>query len=112
MGLTKQKKTNSKQSVGVVLTTEQQTAFATLTSIGVTEGVARELAQTCELELIEAWVRYARKAGSLTDEAAFVVKKLKTGEKPPVKRPKTEEEKRAERYARYVGGKYANLVQH
>lgn len=104
--LTKQKETN-KQSVGVVLTEEQQTAFDALTNISVTESTARKLAQTCEPDRVSAWIRYAAKAKGLTDEAAFVISKLQTDEWPPKKRSKAER-----RRHRYVEGKYADLIQH
>lgn len=95
-----------KQNVGVVLTEEEQTSLKLLTEIGVTESAARELAQTCEPQLIETWIGYAQKAKSLTDKPAFVVSKLRAGETPPQKRTKKQDRRR------YIEGKYADYIEH
>lgn len=81
-----------------------------LMALGITEGVASELAASYASEQVLGWIVYAQQADNLRDPAAFVVAKLREGERPP--KVITEEEKDEQRRMRYVEGKYAHLIKH
>lgn len=76
-----------------------------LTNYGVSKGVATELAVTTSLESIEEWIQYIEAARGIADGAAFLVSKLRVGEKPPAKKKKDHK-------AKYLTGKYRDIYEH
>lgn len=80
-------------------------AVERLMALGITQGVAEDLASSCELERVKAWIAYAQQAGNLRDPAAFVVAMLREGENPPRSREEIGRH-------RYIEGKYAHLIEH
>ena len=100
--------TETTQPVGdVVLTEEQEVILDMLMTLGVLKSTAKELVEACNLNWVEAWVHYAKKAKGLNDPAAFVVSKLQSGEEPPRKRDEAERNRH-----RYIEGKYGHLIEH
>jgi hypothetical protein len=65
------------------LTTRQRQSMHLLSGFGVTDSVARDLAQDCDPESVRAWITYTEHAQGLHNPAAFVVSKLKAGDPIP-----------------------------
>jgi hypothetical protein len=88
-------------TVGDGLTTTQQQSVTLLVSFGVTHTVAEWLAKRTDLERVRGWITYAESANGLTSPAAFVVAKLKSGERPP--EHSSDDDDRRE-YLKWLGG--------
>jgi hypothetical protein len=77
------------------------------------ESVAREIADSgCTPDLVNGWLTYIEEQTQLTNPTAFLVSRLRLGERPPVVVQNDVKENEAEkRHRRYAGGKYADLIQ-
>jgi hypothetical protein len=67
-------------------TPEQEWCLTLLTDSGVSEPVARRIARQSTPSDVQGWLDYARSASSLSDPAAFVVRRLLDGEPAPHER--------------------------
>lgn len=84
IGLTKQTKTNSKQSMDHGLPMDKHDIFRQLTVFGVDEPVATRIAHHADPTDVREWLAYAQEAAGLNNPVAFVVRRLLDAEPPPV----------------------------
>lgn len=89
------------------LTERQRQSLELLLGLGVHRAVARGLAERCRPEEVEAWVRYAHAAPTLSNPPGFVVAKLQAGELSPGSGGSEEADRR-----RYIEGEYSDFIQH
>jgi hypothetical protein len=77
-----------------------------LTGFGVSQGVAHQLAEKCDPDYVQEWIKYTKQAQGLRNPIGFLVSKLKAGEAVP------DTKKNGGERRRDIDGKYAKYIKH
>lgn len=113
--LTKERNKQTKAVGDVVqqsLDKQQEQILAALQNLGVTESMARDLAQKCNVDQVRSWIEYVRKNDQIKNIPAFVVSQLRLGNIAPQPKALPSVSDSEDRKSRYLGGKYAGQILH
>jgi hypothetical protein len=101
--------TTETRMVAAVLTDEQKAVLSLLLGIGMEPAVAEGVVRQHDLDVVRGWIVVAEEAESLSNPAGFVISRLRGGKEPPRSRADNRSDDDPDRY---VGGEYAEFVEH
>ena len=96
-------------NAAAVLSDEQEGVLSRLLEIGMDRVVAEKVVQQHDLGAVHAWVAEAEAAEGLNNPAGFGLSRLRGGKEPPRSRADNRSDDDLDRY---VGGEYAEFVEH
>jgi len=98
-----------RSNAAAVLTDEQKSVLSLLLGIGMEPAVAERVVRQHDLDAVRGWIVVAEEAESLSNPAGFVLSRLRGGKEPPRSRADNRSDDDPDRY---VGGEYAEFVEH